>query len=81
MGKTIKKNQTQRNVRGVGGSRYVVKGKAYAVENANSASIADHMVDNGYRNGARARWNGAEYILNVDWFGDASLARVAADLN
>ena len=81
MGKTIKKNQTQRNVRGVAGARYVVKGKAYAVENANSATIADHMVDNGYRSGARARWNGAEYILNVDWFGDASLSRVAADLN
>lgn len=81
MGKTIKKNQTQRTVRGVSGSRYVVRGKAYAIENANSATIADHMLDNGYRNGARARWNGAEYILNVDWFGDASLSRVAADLN
>lgn len=79
MGKTIKKNQTQRTVRGVAGSRYVVRGKAYAVENANSATIADHMIDNGYRSGARARWNGAEYILNVDYFGTGELARVSAD--
>ena len=76
MGKTIKKNQTQRKVRGVAGSRYVVRGKAYAVENANSVTIADHMIDNGYRSGARARWNGSEYLLDVDYFGTGSLVRV-----
>lgn len=79
MGKTIKKNQTQRTVRGVAGARYVVRGKAYAIEQASSETIADHMIDNGYRSGARARWNGAEYLLNVDYFGTGSLERVAAD--
>lgn len=75
MGKTIKKNQTQRSVRGVAGARYVVRGKSYAVEYASSDTIAEHMIDNGYRSGAQARWNGGLYILNVDYFGAGSLER------
>lgn len=82
MGKTIKKNQINRNrVRSVFGGSYVVRGKRYDVQNADKTTIADHMLDNGYKSGARARWNGAEYILNVDYFGEPSLARVPADLN
>lgn len=77
MGKTIKKNQTQTKVRGVAGSRYVVRGKSYAIEYATSTNIAENMIDNGYRSGARVRWNGGEYILDVDYFGEGSLARVS----
>lgn len=77
MGKTIKKNQTTKNrVRSVFGGSYVVRGKRYDVAHASSESIADHMVQNGYRSGAQARWNGGLYILNVDYFGDSELARV-----
>lgn len=78
MGKTIKKNQTTKaRVRSVFGGSYVVRGKRYDVQNASSASIADHMVQNGYRTGARVRWNGGEYELAVDYFGEGNLARVA----
>lgn len=78
MGKTIKKNQTTKNrVRSVFGGSYVVRGKRYDVNDASSSSIADHMVQNGYRSGARVRWNGGEYVLDVDYFGDGALARVS----
>lgn len=77
MGKTLKKNQTSKNrVRSAFGGSYVVRGKRYDVNNASSETIADHMIDNGYRSGAKARWNGGEYILNVDYFGTGSLERV-----
>lgn len=77
MGKTIKKNQTTKNrVRTAFGGSYVVRGKRFDVPSASSEVIADHMIDNGYRSGARARWNGGEYILNVDYFGEGSLSRV-----
>lgn len=78
MGKTIKKNQTTKaRVRSVFGGSYVVRGKRYDVAHASSESIADHMVQNGYRSGAQARWNGGAYILNVDYFGEGRLERVS----
>ena len=78
MGKTIKKNQTSKNrVRTAFGGTYVVRGKRFDVPVASSDAIADHMVQNGYRSGAQARWNGGQYILNVDYFGEGSLARVS----
>jgi hypothetical protein len=77
MGKTIKKNQTDKNrVRTAFGGTYVVGGKRFSVPTASSEVIADHMVDQGYRSGARARWNGGQYILNVDYFGEGRLERV-----
>jgi len=79
MGKTLKKNQSasRNRVRSTFGGSYVVRGKRFDVAHASSEAIADHMIDNGYRSGARARWNGGEYILNVDYFGEGSLARVS----
>lgn len=78
MGKTLKKNQPSKSrVRSVFGGSYVVRGKRYDVQHASSATIADHMIDNGYRSGARVRWNGGEYVLDVDYFGEGSLSRVA----
>ena len=78
MGKTVKKNQsTSKNrVRTAFGGSYVVRGKRFDVPTASSEVIADHMIDNGYRSGAQARWNGGLYILNVDYFGEGKLERV-----
>lgn len=77
MGKTIKKNQTSKSVRSVMGGTYVVKGKKFALRNATSDNIAADMADNGYRHGATVRWNGGEYRLNRDHFGEFSLERIA----
>lgn len=79
MGKTIKKNQSasKNRVRTAFGGSYVVRGKRFDVPSASSDAIADHMIDNGYRSGARARWNGGEYILNIDYFGEGNLTRVS----
>lgn len=78
MGKTIKKNQVRKNnVRSVFGGSYVVKGRKYSIQAATSDSIAADMADNGYRAGATVRWNGGEYRLNRDHFGEFSLERIA----
>ena len=77
MGKTIKKNQTSKSVRSVMGGAYVVKGKKFNLRNATADNIAADMADNGYRHGATVRWNGGEYRLNRDHFGEFSLERIA----
>lgn len=77
MGKTIKKNQTPKIARTAFSGTYVVGGKRFTVPNASSEAIAAHMVQNGYRTGAQARWNGRAYRLTVDYFGDASIDQVA----
>lgn len=77
MGKTVKKNQTSKNVRGVRGGRYIVRGKTFAIEDATSAGIAYDMASNGYRDGATVRWNGGTYVLSADHFGEFSLQRIA----
>lgn len=77
MGKTVKKNQTQRVARTAFSGTYVVRGKRFTVPQASSEAIAEQMVQNGYRGGATARWNGGEYRLESDHFGDHSLVRIA----
>lgn len=76
MGKTIKKNQTRAQVRGVRGARYIVRGKTFGIEDATSAGIAADMLSNGYRSGAEVKWNGGAYRLTVDYFGTGSLERL-----
>lgn len=84
MGKQPQKKNSQRNSqpRGVRGSRYVVNGRTYAIEEASHGSIADQMIADGYRPGARCKWRGVEYTLEVDHhFGGGRLkARTTTEL-